>query len=173
MSEEINQLPCNVLTDRIRTARRLTNELKSRQRLSSIGGQLNYLVETEDEWDVNQTFPTTPPFTYEQKTLQLTHTGDGKQSFPITMPFIDIRINGTADANRIDYLFTGGFSGELGYVNGSNIVLVSNIIRSVAHIENELVDRWTMLLTYQGSITCRAKAQVMASCDGSVALEVL
>ncbi|MFB6518572.1 hypothetical protein [Streptomyces sp. NPDC056401] len=170
MSELIKSLPRNSFEEAIRQAERITHEIKSRQRLSNIGGQLGYLAQTANTWDVEETFATTPPFTYVQKTLQLTYTADGKQSFPMTLPFIDIRVNGTADVNRVDYLFTGGFSGELGYVNGSNILFVADIKRDVSVMTDPLVQRWTMLLTYQGSITLRAKGQVMASSDGTVEL---
>lgn len=170
MSDLVKNLPVKTFEESIRRAAQLTEQIKSRQRLSSIGGQLNYLAQTASTWDVDETFPTTPPLTYVQATLQLTFTGSGEQSFPMALPFIDIRVNGTADANRVDYLFTGGFSGQLGYVNGSNILFVHDIKRDVSYMTDPLVQRWTMLLEYQGSITLKAKGQVMASSGGTVQL---
>ncbi|MGW6120432.1 hypothetical protein ACWFRF_15425 [Nocardia sp. NPDC055165] len=170
MSGLVSNLPAQQLVTGLREAERLANEIKSRQRISSIGGQLSYLIQNAATWDVNETFTTTPPFTYQQKTLQLTYTADGSQSFPVALPYLDLRINGTADANRVDYLFGGGFAGDLGYHSGSDILLVGGIKVALSYLADEQIQRWTILLTYQGSITIRAKAQVVASSGGSVEL---
>lgn len=174
MDRSYDVLPENQLVRSLRQAGRLGQELKARQRLSSVGGQLNYLVETDDTWDLIEAVTYNPMNPFIQ--LRITYTGDGTQKFPAVQPYIDLRINGTADSNKVRYLNEPPFSGALGWVDEgvtTGATLAGGLRPDPAYFEDEDVQRWTLLIQTYGDITCYAKVQAMASCDGTVEIERL
>lgn len=165
MQHSTDLLPERAFERRIRRIRDLNAEFKSRQRLSSLGGQINYHVQSENDWDLTETVtynPVSPVFQ-----LAMTFTGNGRQSFPAVFPYIDLRINGITDSNKISYL--PGMFGTLGWTDGTTTVLLLGAVRpDPVYFPDPFVQRWTLLLQPNATITYYAKAHAMSSSDGTV-----
>jgi hypothetical protein len=170
MERSTDQLPDKRFVQAIRQAGRVAQEFKSRQRLSSLGGQLGYLVQTEDDWDLTQTLATTPPVTYQFATFELVVTGSGRQQFPMVTPVLDVRVNGTDSSHKVAPMYGGAFYGTLGWASGANILLLNRTVPDLTYIEDEYVQRWTFGFSYQGSITYYAKAYALSSSDATLEL---
>lgn len=169
MSELIRRIPGEQsLVGAIRGVADTSRQFNSRQRISGRGGQLGYVIESDDEWDLVETFPTTPAFTALPAEYRLTFTGDGSQKYPIVQPATDIRVNGTGEANKLSL----NFNGRYWYVDGSNIVQEYYIDEpDAADFESENKLSWLIALEYSGSITLRMKARGRGSSNGTWSIE--
>src|SRR5690242_2321964 len=112
MDKLINQLPERGLINGIRQADQLVSEQKSAQRISGASGQLNYAISSANTWDVTDTLPNVTSSTNIQ--FLVTFTPDGTQDWPEAVLFVDVRINGTDDTHKLQWL--NGTYGGVTYV---------------------------------------------------------
>lgn len=167
MSELIDRIPGVQST--IATMRGVidtTNQIKARQRITGRSGQLAYAVSSSADWDLMLTFPAAPPPAYLSATFTIVFTGDGSQKFPIAVPITDMRVNGTADANKLSY--PPGVA-QLEYHSGSNDVLAQTFERPAPdYFDSELQQAWTIDILYRGNITVYIKVRAQATSDGTI-----
>ena len=173
MSELIDRIPgSESVRARIRGITDTTLQLKARQRLSGRSGQLGYVIGGAPGWDYEASIPVTSG-SYDIAEFRITVTGDGTQKFPIVIPELDVRINGTGEANRMVFS-----PGNHGYAFDSATLSVTAIDYGAPVddlYEDELKSAWTLRIMYMGvgvssAMALRIKLRAQASCGGSVAV---
>lgn len=169
MAGTLNQLPEMALLNGIRMARQLGSEFKSAQQISGASGQLNYTLKSENTWDRTETVTAASST---QMTLEVTMTCDKTQPWPEALLYLDIRANGTGDANKFTYLIGtyGGttYNGALGWTDGTNVITSGTMNRNFDNATVIFV--WTVNFFYTGTITYYAKPVIRASCGGTMTL---
>jgi hypothetical protein len=165
MLRSADALPQNRLVAILRDVEQIEDQFKARQRVSGASGQLGYLVQSANAWDITQTV--TDPVAA-VASFEITYTANGTQKFPIVMPTVDLRVNGTGNANRLSYLYGSGFNGALGYISGPNSLLMGELTRRHAYLADPLVSKWAFNFVFSGTITYYLKALIQASSDGVV-----
>lgn len=173
MSEVISQLPEHGAVETIREAERATAELKSAKRMSGLSGQLSYLIQTAAVWDKTEAISAPSGSTDSSTPLEfdIVATGDGSQDYPEIQLYLDIRINGTATANKLVVL-NGTYSsnvrvaGELGFSSGATLYYANSYDGS--HTMTGKVHSWHVKFQFKGSMTYYLKAVCRASCPGTV-----
>ncbi|WP_437770607.1 hypothetical protein [Arthrobacter sp. KNU40] len=169
MGDLISLLPERGLETALRQVQQKNSEFKAAQRISGASGQLNYEISSTNTWDRTETV--TAAVTT-QMTLVVTMPCDGTQDWPEALLSLDIRANGTADANKFTYLngmYAGTtYAGALGWSDGTNRITHGNMTR--AYNPNTKTFTWTMDFFYKGTITYYAKATIRSSCGGNMTL---
>lgn len=158
----IQHTPARLLKQAVRNQQ----QLKARQRQSNVSGQLGYQVETSATWDSTDTLATVVAPALAPLEFDITFTGDGSQRFPIAIPSTDVRIDGTADANKI----TPGLLG-LQYSSGLDLAVFDLFdYYDVTLLEDPFVYRWKVRGQYRGTPIYYLKARVRASCPGTLSV---
>ena len=162
MSEFVRTAPEFGLVQAIKDATNLSHELKGAKRLSGASGQLNYTGQSGNTWDITQTVTNANWTTLE---LTATLTGDGTQDWFEAQAYLDIRANGTADANRFSYLngtYVGTtFAGGYGWTDGTNIITHGGVTRNYNSVTKKFT--WVMTFTFKGTITYYTKIVIRSS----------
>lgn len=168
MSDLIRQLPERGLETALRDISSLNSELKSAQRLSSLGGQVSYTLQTANTWDLTETLPTVSDLTI--ITLRVTLVYDGSQAIPFEQLYLDVRANGTGESNRFVYL-NGTYAGVIvvglqGWTDNTNLIV--NTQTTTTFQLSTITRIWNVDFQYKGSVTYYAKASVQASSNGTL-----
>lgn len=166
MSELIDRIPGVESTlAKLRGVVNTNQQIKAAQRFTGRSGQLGYAVESDLDWDLVETFPYTPPPGYLSASFAITFTGDGTQKWPIVVLSTDVRVNGTANSNRLAVTPSSGF---YEYADASGDVLFQAFERhDPAYFDNPNVSRWTIDILYRGTVKIYFKARGQATSDGT------
>lgn len=142
------------------------SELKATQRITGRSGQLGYRVESNNAWDLTLALPYVEGPALSAATFKVTYTSNGKQKFPIVVPLIDLRFNGTGEGNKL----TGAPGGDFfTYEDANGYVLMGWMDRPDHTLfESETQLAWTFNVLYRGNITLRVKPRAQATCDGTL-----
>ena len=171
MSELIDRLPGNEsFVASLRSIQRGTSQLKSRQRFSGKSGQLGYTIDSGNEWDLVVSIPYSS-INFLNATFLIEVEGDGSQEFPIMIPSLDTRINGTGDASRMRFN-----AGNHGYDYNEYNLSVSGVDYCVPAEEffgDPLKNCWRLRIMYfgiynDGTMTLRLKFRAQGSCPGTI-----
>ncbi|MEW1950662.1 hypothetical protein AB0280_15535 [Pseudarthrobacter sp902506025] len=169
MDSLISQLPERQLINGIRQAEQIGAELKAAKRMSGASGQLNYTLQSANTWDRTETVSAG---SITQMTLVVTMTCDQTQPWPEALLYMDMRANGTADANKFSYLngtYAGTtYSGALGWSDGTSVITSGGMTRNFSNLS--VIFTWTMDFFYKGTITYYAKPVIRSSCGGTMTL---
>lgn len=171
MITQVSQLPERQLVVGIRTADRVGSELKAAQKISGASGQLNYSGQSSSPWDLSQTLTggSTTKITF-----TITFTGDGSQDWPEAVLYMDMRANGTADANKFTYMTNvanGSFYyAMLGWNDGTPGNIIGYAGRNRTYDSTSKAFTWTVDFYYTGTITYSTKIVLRTTCPGSVSL---
>lgn len=140
-------------------------QIKAAQRFSGRSGQLGYLVESDEVWDLVLPLYSAPPG-YTAATLELRYVSDGSQEYPIVVPVTDIRVNGTGEANRMQVVPS---SGLFTYSDGSGDVIVQTYEYDDPNYFGHASEaRWKIDFLFRGNVTLRVKARARATSDGTM-----
>ena len=171
MSNLIRQIPELELVARIKDASNLSNQLKAARRMSGASGQLNYSGQSGNDWDITQTI-TGGSMT--KITFTVTMACDGSQDWPEAILYMDMRANGTADANRFTYLTSvpnGSFYyAMLGWTDATNANIIAYGGRNRTYNSVTKTFTWTVDFYYSGTITYSTKIVLRSTCPGAVSL---
>lgn len=171
MITQVSQLPERQLVVGIRTADRVGSELKAAQKITGASGQLNYSGQSPNAWDLSQTLTggSTTKITF-----TVTFTCDGSQDWPEAILYMDMRANGTADANKFTYLTSvpnGSFYyAMLGWSDSTSANILAYAGRNRTYNSASKVFTWTVDFYYTGTITYYTKIVLRSTCPGSVSL---
>lgn len=142
-------------------------QFKAAQRFSGRSGQLGYLVESDDDWDLILPLYSAPP-AYTAATLELRYVSDGTQDYPIVVPVTDIRVNGTGEANRMQVVPS---SGLFTYSDGSGDVIVQTWeYADPNYFGHKSEARWKIDFLFRGNVTLRIKTRARATSDGTMSV---
>lgn len=166
MSELIDRIPGQESAlAQLREVVETTEQIKARQRITGRSGQLGYAVASAATWDYTETFPTTSGGGYVGAGYRITFTSDGTQDYPIVVPSVDIRVNGTDEANRLKIIPS---SGLYQYSDGSGEVLMQIYERPYEGLfGSKNQSAWDYVFLYRGSVTIRIKPRGQASSKGT------
>lgn len=140
-SDAYQSLPQNRFERAIKDARSFPQQIKARQRLSSVGGQLNYEVKTSNDWDIASSLSTGTSII---KNFEIIYTADGTQENPTTIVSIDVRFGGTADINKVNWVNNSYSFGGPGYDDGTNKTSMVGLSEDLTYLANPYVSRWTL-----------------------------
>lgn len=168
MDSASGQLISSVFQERIRTAGRVGQEFKAPQVASGASGVLAYASENEGvTWDRTETLPYVDPMGGGAGIVELTitFTGDGSQKLPFAFPASDLRINGTADANMVQY---DGFynAWTYGAWPGDNVSAVAYDEPVTSSFGSAYQLKWKIYFQYVGNVTYRLKLRARGTCPG-------
>ncbi|MDQ0869055.1 hypothetical protein QFZ70_001528 [Arthrobacter sp. V1I9] len=167
MDNPSSQLIGGVFQKRIRTAGRVGQEFKAPQVASGASGVLAYASENATTWDRTETLPYVDPMAggFGECELIVTFTGDGSQELPFAFPASDLRINGTAEANMVDYdaFYTAWVYGAW---PGDNVQATDYDAPVVASFTSTYQLQWKIYFTYVGNITYYLKLRARGTCLG-------
>lgn len=170
MSELIDRIPGreSALAG-IRNVVDTTLQFKARQRLTGRSGQLGYAVASAADWDYEGSVPFNTS-SYESAKFHIIFTSDGTQRFPIVIPRLDVRINGTATSNRIRFVYADS---QYKYEDSTvNMQVFAYGTPVPAYFASETQSAWLLELFYigktgSGNLPVRIKARAQASSGGT------
>lgn len=153
----VDQLPENQVVQTLAGLKLMAEELKSRQKLTGVGGLLGYLTNTDNQWDLNQSLSGGS-----LAVIEIIFTASGNQQNPFVQPYVDLFFGGTAEANRPDDVL---FSWD----DGVNFATVLDYLKfDPTYSADPLVSRWTITFTWSGTLDYFLKAYVAGSSDGTL-----
>lgn len=169
MSDLIDRIPGNESAiAALKLVSQTTAELKARQRITGRSGQLGYAVQSPAAWDITDALPVPPGSSYFVANYAVVFTRTGEQDFPIALISTDMRINGTADTNRLVVIPS---SGLYTYNDGTCDVIVQTFeLPDPAYFESKTQSAWGISIAYSGNVTVRIKARGQATSPGSFAV---
>ncbi len=101
LNNRVPNLPQNQLVSQLVSIEANLNELRTSQRVSAVGGMLNYRTQTSNTWDLNETIGAPSDGVARVVTITVQFTGDGTQQYPTQSPLFDLFINSPIEANRL------------------------------------------------------------------------
>lgn len=163
----------NQLNETLRQLQIDFNEIKNRQPTSGKSGVLGYTSQTNNTWDKSGTLQSPEPNFGLSIGFEITYTADGSQPYPIVNPFADLQFRSASDPTwrTMEYNAAGWLSWT---DNNGASATATNYLREVEGFEgNQLVTKWTMYISYFGSLEYRLKAFTRGSSRGNIAVEII
>lgn len=170
MDKSTDSIITNTFEKRIKAAGNTAREFKSAQMTSGAGGLLSYKLENDVEWDRIETLPYVDPNMGNGIVeLTITYVGDGTQLYPFAFTTTDLRVNGTADANKVRF-DTDMLSWTYGAYPSSNIQATIFDEPDISSFTSDYQLKWKIYFFYAGTITYYVKLRARGTSPGTISI---
>lgn len=159
-------LPENQLVSLFKEMRDFFRGYKATQPQSGKSGMVNYMSESTLTWDSTATVSSPSPNYYNSLKFTVDFESAHRHEWPVVVPYLELYINSVNEASRLNgqnRLFGSDWSaytyGDFGK-------------EEPQFFDNKWHYRWTIYLSYAGTITYFFKARVVGSDTGVVTVTV-